>query len=159
MKEGKKNESILHNSCLLLLLANNESYKENQQMLTNVGGKWWQILLTWWVLAFVFDATPRMLRSIAKEFDIVLFGVQEVLKHSAIWSWVARVIGCISNNASLCHMERKNKLCRNAIFITKELALLKHPVKLRKSCEEMILLDIRKCSKSDQIMGANKYSC
>ena len=41
----------------------------------------------------------------------------------------------------------------------KELALLTHLVKLRRSCQEMILPDIRKCSKSDQIMGANRYLC
>ena len=40
----------------------------------------------------------------------------------------------------------------------KELALLKHPVKLRRSCAKMIIPDIRKRSKADQIMGANKYS-
>ena len=41
----------------------------------------------------------------------------------------------------------------------KELALLTHLVKLRWSCLQMILPDIRKCSKSDRIMGANRYSC
>ena len=42
-------------------------------------------------------------------------------------------------------------------ILSKELALLKHLVKLRRSCQQMILPDIRKCSKSDQIMGANRY--
>ena len=45
------------------------------------------------------------------------------------------------------------------MVFTKELALLTHLVKLRRSCQEMILPDIRKCSKSDQIMGANRYLC
>ena len=44
-------------------------------------------------------------------------------------------------------------------YSLKELALLTHLVKLRRSCQEMILPDIRKCSKSDQIMGANRYLC
>ena len=36
---------------------------------------------------------------------------------------------------------------------------LKHLVKLRKSCVQMILPDIRKCSNLVQNMVANRYSC
>ena len=42
---------------------------------------------------------------------------------------------------------------------TKKLQLLKQLVKLRKSSQVMILPDIRKCSKSDWTMVANRYSC
>ena len=48
-------------------------------------------------------------------------------------------------------------MINNVTAYQKELALLTHLVKLRRSCQEMILPDIRKCSKSDQIMGANRY--
>ena len=41
----------------------------------------------------------------------------------------------------------------------KELVPLKHLVKLRKSSQQMILPEIRKCSKSDHSMGDNRYSC
>jgi len=41
----------------------------------------------------------------------------------------------------------------------KKLQLLKQLVKLRKSSLVMILPDIRKCSKSDQNLVANRYSC
>ena len=40
----------------------------------------------------------------------------------------------------------------------KKLVPLKHLVKLRKSCEQMILPDIRKCSNLVQNMVANRYS-
>ena len=45
----------------------------------------------------------------------------------------------------------------NLLPTIEELALLTHLVKLRRSCQQMILPDIRKCSKSYQIMGANRY--
>ena len=57
----------------------------------------------------------------------------------------------------------ENDVCRGIMMVhhhqsdRKELALLTHLVKLRRSCQQMILPDIRKCSKSDQIMGANRY--
>ena len=41
----------------------------------------------------------------------------------------------------------------------KELVPLKHRVKLRKSSQQMILPDIRKCSNLVQNMVANRYSC
>ena len=41
----------------------------------------------------------------------------------------------------------------------KKLQLLKQLVKLRKSSLVMILPDIQKCSKSDQNLVANRYSC
>ena len=43
--------------------------------------------------------------------------------------------------------------------MSKKLQLLKQLVKLRKSSLVMILPDIRKCSKSDQNLVANRYSC
>ena len=43
--------------------------------------------------------------------------------------------------------------------VTKKLVPLKHLVKLRKSCVQMILPDIRKCSNLVQNMVANRYSC
>ena len=47
----------------------------------------------------------------------------------------------------------------DAIWWPKKLQLLKQLVKLRKSSLVMILPDIRKCSKSDQNLVANRYSC
>ena len=44
-------------------------------------------------------------------------------------------------------------------LVPKKLQLLKQLVKLRKSSLVMILPDIRKCSKSDQNLVANRYSC
>ena len=44
-------------------------------------------------------------------------------------------------------------------YISKELVPLKHLVKLRKSSLQMILPDIRKCSKSDHSMSDNRFSC
>ena len=43
--------------------------------------------------------------------------------------------------------------------VLKKLVPLKHLVKLRKSCVQMILPDIRKCSNLVQNMVANRYSC
>ena len=46
----------------------------------------------------------------------------------------------------------------NLVYL-KKLVPLKHLVKLRKSCVQMILPDIRKCSNLVQNMVANRYSC
>ena len=48
---------------------------------------------------------------------------------------------------------------RAPAVLTKKLVPLKHLVKLRKSCVQMILPDIRKCSNLVQNMVANRYSC
>ena len=47
----------------------------------------------------------------------------------------------------------------NQSELSKKLVPLKHLVKLRKSCVQMILPDIRKCSNLVQNMVANRYSC
>ena len=51
------------------------------------------------------------------------------------------------------------KFSTNAIGWSKKLVPLKHLIKLRKSCVQMILPDIRKCSNSVHNMVANRYSC
>ena len=51
------------------------------------------------------------------------------------------------------------KVCQREVLNSKKLVPLKHLVKLRKSCEQMILPDIRKCSNLVQNMVANRYSC
>ena len=58
---------------------------------------------------------------------------------------------------SLSQVEMRPFVCRR--LPAKKLVPLKHLVKLRKSCVQMILPDIRKCSNLVQNMVANRYSC
>ena len=64
-----------------------------------------------------------------------------------------------SENFNITQGDLSNLLQYYIGGLPKKLQLLKQLVKLRKSSLVMILPDIRKCSKSDQNLVANRYSC